>query len=118
MKAKSNEYTLNHLLKQKEKHSKMGNLQYEELKMQNYLKNESITVKEAQNLFKYRTKVARFKENFRNNYDEIGCPLCLDQPDTQAHCVQCPIIKENIKIQGEYSDIFSEKISKEISKTL
>merc|ERR1712179_641962 len=61
---------------------------------------------------------ARFKENFRNNYEETGCPLCLDQLDTQAHCVQCPIIKENIKIKGDYSEIFSEEISKDISKTL
>ena len=118
VKTKSNEYALNHLLKMKQKHSKMDNLEYEELKMQNYLKDGIISVKEAQNLFKYRTKVARFKENFKNNYVEMGCPMCLGQPDTQAHCVQCPIIKENINIKGDYSEIFSEEISKEIAKTL
>ena len=71
MQIKSNEYALDYLLKMKQKHSKMRNLQYEELKIQNYLKNENITVKEAQNLFRYRTRVARFKENFKNNYMQI-----------------------------------------------
>ena len=118
VKTKSKEYALSHLLKMKHNHSKMGNLQYEGLKIQNYLKNGNITVKEAQNLFKYRTKVARFKENFKNNYVESGCPLCHDQPDTQAHCVQCPIVKENVNIKGDYSEIFSEEISKEIAQTL
>ena len=118
VKKKSNEYALDYLLKMKQKHSKMDNLQYEELKIQNYLKDENITVKEAQNLFKYRTKVARFKENFKNMYEEKGCPFCLIQPDTQSHCVQCPIIKESINIKGDYSDIFSEDIPKEISQTL
>ena len=70
----------------------MSNLHYSELKIQNYLENENISVKEAQNLFRYRTRVAKFKENFKNNYDRIECPLCLDKPDTQAHCMQCPII--------------------------
>ena len=96
----------------------MIQLQYSELKTQNYLKNGNITVKEAQNLFRYRTRVAKFKENFKNNYDGIECPLCSDQPDTQAHCVQCPIIRENIIIKGDYSEIFSDDISKEISQTL
>ena len=72
VKKKSNEYALDYLLKMKLKHSKMDNLQYEELKIQNYLKDESITVKEAQTLFKYRTRVARFKENFKNMYEEKG----------------------------------------------
>ena len=44
--------------------------------------------------------------------------MCSDQPDTQAHCVQRPIIRENIIIKGDYSEIFSDDISKEISQTL
>ena len=80
--------------------------------------DENITVIEAQNIFKYRTRVVSFKENFKNSYDGIGCPLCLLQPDTQSHSVQCPVIKENIDVRGKYSDIFTEKISKDITQTL
>ena len=66
----------------------MSNIQYNDLKIQNYLKDEKISVKEAHNLFKFRTRVAKFKENFKNKQDEILCPLCLVHPDNQAHCVQ------------------------------
>ena len=81
--------------------------------MQNYLKNGNITVQEAQNLFKYRTKVARFKENFRNNYDETGCLLCLDQLDhdsfvlkvltAQTQGLKTPSPKTTSGLQPQYS---------------
>ena len=100
----------------KQNHSKMANLEYKELKIQNYFKNENISVKGAQNLFKFRTRVAKFKENYKNNYEVRSCPLCLVQPDTQAHCVQCPVVKENVNIQGDYQEIFTNKISSEISE--
>jgi hypothetical protein len=44
LKIKTKEYTLDHLLNLKAKHSKMDNLMYTELKMQNYLKSKNITV--------------------------------------------------------------------------
>ena len=101
LKIKTKEYALQYLLKMKQKHSKMTNLEYKELTIQNYFKNENISVKEAQNLFKFRTRVAKFRENFKNNYEVRTCHLCLVQPDTQAHCVQCPVVKENIHIRGD-----------------
>ena len=118
VKIRSKEFTLDYLLNIKQRHSKMDNLEYVELKIQNYLKDEEISVKEAQNLYRYRTRVAKFKENFKNSYVGIACPLCLVQPDTQAHCVQCPEIKDNVTVKGTYSDIFSDDISSDISKSL
>jgi hypothetical protein len=75
-------------------------------------------VKEAKNLFRYRTRVANFKENFRNSYASIACLLCEVQPDTQAHSVQCPVMKTKAIVVGTYSDIFAEDIPQDISKTL
>ena len=118
VKIKMKEYTLDYLLNIKEKHSKMENLHYTELKLQNYLTDDDISVKEAKNLFKFRTRMARFKENFKNSYVGIACPLCLVLPDTQAHCVQCPVIKTKVNIKGVYSNIFSEDIPQDVSKTL
>ena len=69
-------------------------------------------------MFRFRTRVAKFKENSKNSNVGIACPLCLVQPDTQAHCVQCPAIKTRLKIEGTYSDIFSEDIPQDIYKTL
>jgi hypothetical protein len=118
VKIKMKEFTLDYLLEIKQRHSKMDNLHYAELKMQNYLTDDDISVKEAKNLFRFRTRVAKFKENFKNSYVGIACPLCLVQPDTQAHCVQCPVMKTRLTIEGTFSDIFSEDIPQDISKTL
>ena len=95
MKIKSKEYTLNYLLEIKDSHSKIDNLEYPELKLQNYLRDDEIPLNEARNLYRFRTRVANFKENFKNGHQScaIPCPLCLVQPDTQAHSLQCPEIR-------------------------
>ena len=51
VKMKTKEYALDFLMKIKEKHSKMEKLDYVELKLQNYLKDDKIPVKEAINLY-------------------------------------------------------------------
>jgi hypothetical protein len=118
LKIKTKEFALAHLLSLKSQHSKMDNLVYSELKMQNYLKSEEIPVPEAQNLFKFRVGVAQFKENFGDRYDNKTCPLCSISLDTQVHSQQCVMVKQKITIEGSYSDIFRGKISPNISKTL
>ena len=65
VKIKTQEYTLNYLLELKDKHSKMEKLEYDELKLQDYLKDDDIPVAEAKNLFRFRTRSARFKENIK-----------------------------------------------------
>ena len=67
LKAITKEYTLNFLLKKKASHKKMDNLLYTKLELQPYLKDEKISVTEAKNLYRYRTKCAKFKENMRAN---------------------------------------------------
>ena len=114
VKVKTKDYALKYLLELKEKHSKMDSLQYDELKIQNYLKDTNIPVKEAQIVFRYRTRMAKFKENYNGN----ECPFCLVHSDTQAHYVQCSVVKENIEVSGDYKEIFTDEISREISKTL
>ena len=118
LKIKTKEFALNHLLNLKSGHSKMDNLCYIDLKMQNYLKSSEIPVNEAQNLFKYRVRVAHFKENFGDKYENKACPLCSVNLDTQVHSVQCEKVKEKVTIDGKYNDIFKEKIPRNISKTL
>lgn len=118
VKIKAKEYTMDYLLTLKEKHTKMENLHYKDLKLQSYLKDKEIPTNEAKNLYKYRTRSAKFKENCKSSYLSTACPLCFIQLDTQAHCVQCPEIIKNMKIEGNYSDIFGEKIPSNISRTL
>ena len=87
VKAKMKENALNYLLSLKEKHSIMDDLCYTELKLQKYLKSTRIPVKEADNLYRYRVKVANFKANFGERYKSKGCPFCFVHLDTQPHAV-------------------------------
>ena len=119
VKVKTKEYTLDHLLKIKEKHSKMDNLDYIDLKLQNYLKDEKILVKEAKTLYRFRTRAAKFGENMKNNCNvSTACPLCHVQPDTQEHSLKCPVVRTRVEVKGNYRDIFLEDIPSNISKTL
>ena len=112
------DYALHYLNNIKEGHSKMENLVYIKLKLQNYLKDNNISVHAAKNLFRWRTRAAMFKMNYRNSYLNTACPYCLVQPDSQAHSLQCTVVKQKLDIQGVYSDIFDEDIPRDISDTL
>ena len=120
VKVKSKEYALEHLLKLKSKHSKMENLDYVELELQKYLKTKDITVQEAKNLYRFRTRVAKFGENMKSNLNvTITCPLCQVQPDTQEHSVmQCSVIKTKVKVKGSYKDIFMDDVPVDMARTL
>ena len=97
----------------------MDNLVYIDLKLQNYLKDVKITAQDAQNLYRFRTRAARFKDNMKNSYNVSStCPLCHVQPDTQVHSVKCPVVQSKVKVKGCYSDIFLEDIPTDIAKTL
>ena len=118
VKTKTREFTLNYLLALKEKHSKMENLYYAELKMQSYLRDPKITVAEARNIFRFRTRSALFKENMKSSYSDDTCPLCKEEPDRKSHSFECRIINSRIAIHGSYKEIFKKTISQELSKTL
>ena len=60
-----------------ERKSKTRNLTYTHLEMQNYLYLESMSKKEAVILFKFRTKMAPFGENFKAGQVRTNCPLCF-----------------------------------------
>ena len=118
VKKKMKEHALSYLLGLKLEHSKLDNLVYNKLKLQNYLKAKNIPVYEAKNLFKFRVRSAQFKENFGDRFEDKRCPLCLSHLDTQALSIQCDKVKEKIEIDGNYMDIFRENIPSNISKTL
>jgi hypothetical protein len=60
VKKKLKEYSLGYLTTIKEKHSKMDQLVYPKLKIQNYLKDRKISVQAAKTLFRWRTRSALF----------------------------------------------------------
>ena len=122
LKEKSKEYAFKNLITNKEKHSKMDNIKYSKLKMQSYLKSSNISMKEALALFKLRTRMAEFGENFRAGADAVLCPLSLDDLDNQSHMFKCKLIKEeidfNIDDTKAYENNIKEDTAKIISKIL
>ena len=101
-------------MKEKNK-SKLGELKYKKLKVQNYMKHE--TKKNIINIFKFRTHMADFGENYRAGYDAFLCPLCTNHLDNQESSTNCKIIQAELQT-NDISDINSNKISKETIQTI
>ena len=102
----------------KKEHSKMENTKYYDIKMQDYMKSETIKMKEAINLFKFRTRMAEFGENFRAGTSQIPCPFCKEDWDSQSHSFQCETIKKEVEIKVELNEIFISKISNAAALTI
>ena len=109
VKKKALEYGFEILLAQKEKHSKMMDLHYTELKQQTYFTLPGIKIDEVRNIFKFRVNMSKFGENFRGNSDRVLCPLCESHLDNQAMSQQCSVLKDQAKL--EFKDIYSENVS-------
>ena len=74
-----------YLMDLKERHSKMTNIQYSELKKQEYLKSSLVPSHKAKSLFKFRTRMNRVRSNFKQSYGDLSCPLCLVAEDRDDH---------------------------------
>ena len=125
---KAKEAALNYLFQMKEKHTKVQNIKYTELRQQNYLKSILFSNEEANLLFDLRTKTSKnFKSNFPNfNNACLHCPLIcwgineLPLFDTQEHILECKKLS-NVKSRAltagkvEYLYLFEDiKKQKEI----
>ena len=99
---------------QKEKHSKVKEIQYASFEMQKYLKSceTKITQEEAQEIFKLRTRTSDVKINFKGKYETFECDACNIQEETQKHVIQeCKILnEEREKNFPEYEEIFTGNV--------
>ena len=117
---KVREAALTHLKNMQQTHTKVKDIQYDELKTQQYLKSPLFSNSETSLLYALRSRTAdTFKANFRNMFaNVIHCPLdCQEEgeekkDDTQKHLLTCSKLKCEIKThdvasgQVVYEDIF------------
>jgi hypothetical protein len=83
------------------------------------LKLENLDASGARSLFRYRTRMANFGEHFREGNCHVNCPLFGLHHDNQAMAFNnCPVLKANISITGNYQDLFKKNVSFELVKTL
>ena len=73
---------------------------------------------EAMAVYSYRTRMAIYSDNYKGQGDVITCPLCHLHLDVQNLSFQCTEVKKNIQIGGKYEEIFDDKISSELAKTV
>ena len=85
--------------------------------MTNYLKLEDICDDEAKAIFQFRSHMANFHANYKNNKPINHSPLCLSHPDTQQWSFKCSVLRKNITIKGNYENILSGEIDKNLAKT-
>ena len=69
-------------------------------------------------MFSYRTRMANYSENYKGLGGPSLCSLCQNHIDKQELSYQCPLVRENIKIIGNYSNIFAMNVDIEVVKTV
>ena len=62
----------------KDGHSKLNNIKYTNLKMQEYLKDRNNRLEDALNIFKYRIHIADFGSNVKSGADVVKIWCCMD----------------------------------------
>ena len=111
IKMRTKEFALDGLNEKKFTHSKMDDLVYTELKIQNYLLTEDISTVQKRIVFQFRTRMSDFEENYGS--PDTPCKMCSFHRDSQSHSVNCYETMSNVKSKGNYNEIFAKKISKE-----
>ena len=98
---------------------KIVNIEFLELKIQNYLISEELSVQQRKLLTHLRCRMIKVRANFTKMYDSKYCQICLQIgeyfEDSQEHLIRCNSLFKDGKIDigTQYSDIFSEKIDQQ-----
>ena len=101
------------LIEAKEKHSKGGEIGYEELNLQEYLQADSpLSLKEKRFAFAVRSRGLDLRNNFKAGKSDLNCRLCKENLEDQAHLLVCPALSKvgTQTSQPHYSDMFSQNI--------
>ena len=106
VKAQAAKYELTRLLKVKAPHTKMDNLSYNKLELQEYLKLKNCNAPQAKIMFRYRCRMANFGENFRGPRGPQICPMCSNHLDNQHLSFVCPKVQASVEVDVDYANIF------------
>ena len=91
----------------------MKDLKYESIKIQKYFTRSDLSIEQKKLLFKFRTRMSDFGENYRAGREKVICPLCESHVDNQKLSFICPEIKNKVVICGKMSDIYRDDIKLE-----
>ena len=103
LKRKAKENAFMQQMEQKSRHNKMDNLYYCELKMQQYLKSNKFATIQARTIFSFQTRMAN---------------LVKIHLDNQPMALRCTKMKTEVKVLGNYEEIFDDDIPMDIVNTI
>ena len=106
-----------YLIKMKQKHSKMENLNYEKLEIKEYLTSNAGLTKSLRNFaIQARCKMLDLKSNFKSAHiNDLQCRICNDAEEEQPHLLDCSTLNTNSPNtvnQPVYEDLFSDDATK------
>ena len=105
------------MLSLQKKHSKLKDLTYKEHKMKPYLRDSETTLEEKITLFKWRTRMENFSNNFKRGRENLApCVLCGLHDDNQKEIFNCPQVVEKIDAEDNYQSLFNDTIEKLVAK--
>ena len=112
VKKKTKDYEFKELIEIKETKngSKLRNLKYEKLELQDYLK--TLDVKLSKTVFRFRCRMSNFSGNYKGKGPPDSCPLCGTHSDLQELCFLCPVVQDKVKIKEDYENIHQSIISR------
>ena len=114
----SKTFSFLHLMKEKAKLSKGSDLNYNELKTQNYLvSGNGLSVHLMRSILQTRIRDLQLKCNFRNAYADTKClvPLCMGE-DRTRHIYECPFLCPTNQVSQNllaFQDIFGCDVKKQ-----
>ena len=104
---------------EKEERSKIRNINYDILNLQEYLNSPDINIRRKKLLFKIRTRMINTADNFGL---QIPCKLCGLTLENQSHIIECIVLKlrcpELLELSSEMSTIIFGKNMKAIDQFL
>ena len=109
---------LNYLNKEKSNHNKVKHIPHNEMKIQDYLSPNELTIDEAKCLFITRSRMLEVRTNYSGSFNDLRCPLCKLSEDTQQHLLECPTLHEQGEVVTKtikYSDLFSTELNTKIT---
>ena len=126
LKGKIEEKAFGYLIEKKNKHSKMSDLKYDKLKIQDYLKPESKLLNSERNfILQIRSRMLNVKNNFKSSFrNNLDCRVCLNGIlEDQSHILVCVELNKNCLSANDdlsYEDIFSDNTKNliEVSRRL
>ena len=96
----------------------MENLEYEELKIQSYFHLDGIKAETMRNMFRFRTRMTPYGENFRNGSESVVCPLCGTHEDSQTWATKCPAMRNETTDNYDLEKCYEEDMTTEAANQM